>query len=178
MDDRLRMCSILLDHSGIISIAIDDQEILGLRFILSRLFEQELGIAVVRSNPAGRKTKGKLAPAHEYALFYGKTEEAAPSYLNVTEERLKRFPKQDEYGNYAWANFIRSGSHDKREDRPKLFYPIFVSPDDRIRIPDMKWNNEKQSYDLLEQPRPGEKIVYPLVRQGNRNVRKKLATRE
>jgi adenine-specific DNA-methyltransferase len=143
-----------------------------LRFILSRLFEQELGIAVVRSNPAGRKTKGKLAPAHEYALFYGKTEEAAPSYLNVTEERLKRFPKQDEYGNYAWANFIRSGSHDKREDRPKLFYPIFVSPDDRIRIPDMKWNNEKQSYDLLEQPRPGEKIVYPLVRQGNRNVEK------
>ena len=172
MADRSRICSNLLEHSGIISVAIDDQEVLGLRFILSGLFEQELGIAVVRSNPAGRKTKGKLAPAHEYALFYGKTEEAAPSYLDVTEERLKRFPKQDEHGSYAWANFIRSGSHDKREDRPRLFYPIFVSADDRIRIPEMQWNDATQSYNLLEQPRPGEKIVYPIVRQGNKNIEK------
>ena len=173
MADRLRICSNLLEHSGIISVAIDDQEVLGLRFILSGLFEQELGIAVVRSNPAGRKTKGKLAPAHEYALFYGKTEEATPSYLDVTEERAKRFPKQDEHGSYAWANFVRSGSGDKRQDRPTLFYPIFVSADDRIRIPEMQWNDETQSYDLLEQPRPGEQIVYPVVRLGDKIIEKR-----
>jgi adenine-specific DNA-methyltransferase len=173
MADRLRICSNLLEHSGIISVAIDDQEVLGLRFILSGLFEQELGIAVVRSNPAGRKTKGKLAPAHEYALFYGKTEEATPSYLDVTEERAKRFPKQDEHGSYAWANFVRSGSGDKRQDRPTLFYPIFVSADDRIRIPEMQWNDETQSYDLLEQPRPREQIVYPVVRLGDKIIEKR-----
>jgi adenine-specific DNA-methyltransferase len=172
MADRSSLCSDLLGRSGIIAVAIDDEEVLGLRLILSRLFGQELGIAVVRSNPAGRKTKSKLAPAHEYTLFYGKTEEATPSYLDVTEERLRRFPKQDKHGNYAWANFIRSGSHDKREDRPKLFYPIFVSPDDQIRIPEMNWNDETHSYDLLEQPRPGEKIVYPVVRQGNKVIEK------
>jgi adenine-specific DNA-methyltransferase len=172
MADRCTLSSGFLGNAGILAAAIDDEEVLGLRYLLSMIFEQELGIAVVRSNPAGRKTKGKLAPAHEYLLLYGKTAEATPSFLDVTDERLKRFPLQDEYGNYAWANFIRSGSHDKREDRPKLFYPIFVSQNGHIRVPAIEWNEEKRSYDLLEQPLPGEQVVYPVVRQGGKIIEK------
>jgi adenine-specific DNA-methyltransferase len=173
MADRCTLSSVFLGNAGILAAAIDDEEVSGLRYLLSMIFEQELGIAVVRSNPAGRKTKGKLAPAYEYLLLYGKTTEATPSYLDVTDERLKRFPLQDEYGNYAWANFIRSGSHDKREDRPKLFYPIFVSQNGHIRVPAIEWNEEKRSYDLLERPLPGEQVVYPVVRQSGKIVEKR-----
>jgi len=172
MRDRLSISKSLLALDGILCVAIDDEEVSELRFLLDSIFAYQLGIAVVRSNPAGRKTKGKLAPAHEYALFHGKTEEVTPSYLDVSQKRLKRFPKQDEHGYYAWANFIRSGSHDRREDRPKLFYPIIVTADNRIRIPRIKWNEATRSYELLEQPRLGEEVVYPVVKTEGRIIEK------
>jgi len=127
MAERLSLAKTILDEDGIICVAIDDEEVSGLRFILSQIFSKEIGIAAVRSNPAGRKTKGKFAPAHEYALFFGKSELSTPSPLEITEKRMERYPKKDEKGFFAWANFIRSGNNDKREDRPKLFYPIFVN---------------------------------------------------
>lgn len=55
MADRSRLGKILLDNSGIMAAAIDDEEVLGLRFVLSSLFEQELGIAVVRSKRVSEK---------------------------------------------------------------------------------------------------------------------------
>lgn len=172
MTDRCRLARYFLDDSGIIAAAIDDEEVLGFRFVLSSLFERELGIAVVRSNPAGRKTKGQLAPAHEYLLLYG-NRDAIPDFLDITEERLRRFPLQDENGHYSWANLIRSGSGDRREDRPTLYYPIFATQDGYIRIPEMRWIKEKGSYELLEEPLPGEQVVYPIVERGGVLVHKR-----
>ncbi len=167
IENRLRLAKPLLANDGIICVAIDDEEASRLRFILQTIFHKEVGIAVVRSNPAGRKTRGTFAPAHEYAMFYGKSEESVPMSLDVTEARLARYPKKDAKGNFAWANFIRSGSNDRREDRPKLYYPIFVNDSDEIRIPQMKWDEDSRSYALLEKPKKGEEVVYPVVEQGN-----------
>ena len=127
MYSRLCLVRTTLDTSGILCVAIDDEEASELKIILSTLFSRGLGVVAVRSNPAGRKTKGTFAPAHEYAMFYGMSSESAPMSLDITEKRLARYPQQDEKGRFAWANFIRSGSNDKREDRPRLYYPIFVS---------------------------------------------------
>jgi adenine-specific DNA-methyltransferase len=172
MESRLLIAQHLLQDSGILCAAIDDEEVLGLRFLLSGVLPREIGIAVVRSNPAGRKTKGRLAPAHEYALFFGKSITAIPESLKKTEKSLARYPHQDEKGRFAWANFIRSGSNDKREDRPKLFYPIFVGKDDTIRIPQMEWNVEKGEYTLLEKAKKDEVAVYPVVKKNGKTIEK------
>jgi len=173
IENRLRLAYSVLARNGIICIAIDDEEVLGLRFILSQIFMKQVGIAVVRSNPAGRKTKGRLAPAHEYALFFGKSEEQSiPGPLDKTEKSLARFPNEDEKGRFAWANFIRSGTHDLREDRPKLFYPIFVRKDNLIRIPRMDWNETTRQYVLHEKPRKDEEIVYPIGIKDGKEVNK------
>jgi adenine-specific DNA-methyltransferase len=138
MENRLSISTDILSNQGIICVAIDDEEVSPLRSILDRLFFSELGIVAVRSNPAGRKTKGRFAPAHEYALFFGNSEISSPGSLDLTEKRLARYPKEDENGRFAWANFIRSGNNDKREDRPKLFYPIFANAtENKIRIPEI-----------------------------------------
>jgi len=170
--NNLNMARGMLESSGILCVAIDDEEASELHFILSTIFIKELGIVVVRSNPAGRKTKGKFAPAHEYAMFFGKSSEALPMSLDITEKRLSRYPKKDNKGHFAWANFIRSGSNDKREDRPKLYYPILVSKADAIRIPDMRWDDDSSSYILLEEPNEDEDIVYPVVKQGTKAIEK------
>jgi adenine-specific DNA-methyltransferase len=173
MENRLSISTDILSNQGIICVAIDDEEVSPLRSILDRLFFSELGIVAVRSNPAGRKTKGRFAPAHEYALFFGNSEISSPGSLDLTEQRLARYPKEDENGRFAWANFIRSGNNDKREDRPKLFYPIFANAtENKIRIPEIVWNNEIGGYDLLENPLEGEVVVYPIIKQGERMIEK------
>ncbi len=172
MHSRLESSYDLLKDDGIICVAIDDEEVTGTRFILNQLFLKQTGIAAVRSNPAGRKTKGKFAPAHEYALFYGKTEKSIPDALDITESRLKRYPKEDDKGRFAWANFIRSGNNDKREDRPKLYYPIFVDSDDKIRVPELEWDDENQEYTLLEQPKNNESIIYTILKNGSTLIEK------
>ncbi|MBX2939106.1 MAG: site-specific DNA-methyltransferase [Ferruginibacter sp.] len=173
IENRITISNDILSNRGIICVAIDDEEVSPLRSILESTFFSELGIVAVRSNPAGRKTKGRFAPAHEYALFFGKSEKSVPGSLDLTEQRLARYPKEDENGRFAWANFIRSGNNDKREDRPKLYYPIFANADEnKIRIPEMVWNNESNEYDLLEEPRDGEVIVYPTIKQGDRIIEK------
>lgn len=172
MQARLQASYDLLKQDGIICVAIDDEEVVGTRFILNQIFLKQVGIAAVRSNPAGRKTKGKFAPAHEYALFYGKSDNSIPDALDITESRMKRYPKEDDKGRYAWANFIRSGNNDKREDRPKLYYPIFVDADDKIRIPELEWDDETQEYNLLEQPKKNESVVYPIMKNGSSAVEK------
>jgi adenine-specific DNA-methyltransferase len=172
MDSRLRIAKNLLVDTGIICVAIDDEEVIGLRNVLDNIFPKPVGIATVRSNPAGRKTKGKFAPAHEYALFYGNSWKSTPCSLDKTEKSLARYPKMDEIGRFAWANFIRSGNNDKREDRPKLYYPIAVNSNDNIRILKMKWDEKKNEWLLLEEPKKDEILVYPVVSKDGKSIEK------
>jgi adenine-specific DNA-methyltransferase len=172
MENRIEISKNLLTEDGIICAAIDDEEVSELRFIMSSHFEKLVGITVVRSNPAGRKTKGKFAPAHEYGLFYGNSDLSIPLSLSKSEKSMARYPKEDVRGRFSWANFIRSGNNDRREDRPKLFYPIFVSSDDTIRIPKMQWDDASQSYLLLEQPKLNEEVVYPIMVKDGRSIEK------
>ena len=171
MDNRLALSSNLMAHDGILCCAIDDEEMPLVRLIAKTMFEKELGIAPVRSNPAGRKSSGQFSPAHEYALFYGNAD-AVPGTLPKTENELARFPLQDNRGRYAWANLIRSGSNDRREDRPKMFYPIYVTKNNTLRIPDMEWNEEKREYRIIEKPKEDETAVWPVKAQNGAHVEK------
>jgi adenine-specific DNA-methyltransferase len=154
----------LLHRDGILCLAIDDEEVCEARRMLGEMFRKLVGVAVVRSNPQSRKKKGKFSPVHEYALFFGSSEASTPGPLELTERRLSRYPLQDENGRYAWMNFIRTGSNDLRGDRPKLFYPIYVTTEDKVRVPRMSWLEESGpygEYSIHEPPEPGEVVVYP-----------------
>ena len=172
MDNRLDVAKRYLTEDGIICVAIDDEEVSELRFVLAQHFSKQVGVTVVRSNPAGRKTKGKFAPAHEYGLFFGNSESSIPQSLIKSEKALARYPKADEKGRFSWANFIRSGNNDRREDRPKLFYPIFVKSNDTIRIPKMEWSVTSQSYLLREEPDHDEQILYPIMVKNGKAIEK------
>lgn len=158
---RLNPAKRLMQDDALISVAIDDQEASPLVQLLNSTFEKQVGVAVVKSNPQSRKTKGKFSPVHEYAFFYGKSEKALPYTIGYSASKAARYPLEDEHGRYSWMNFIRAGSNDLRTDRPKLYYPIAVNASNKIRILKMEWNEEKQAYDLLEQPNADETLVYP-----------------
>ena len=169
MDGRLRLTPALMTADGILCAAIDDEEQSFLRILLSSVFEKELGVVPVRSNPAGRKTSGRFAPSHEYALFWGVSDDAMPGSLPKDEKGLAVYPHEDAQGRYIWTNFIRSGSNDKREDRPTMFYPIYVGADDKIRVPKMEWDGDKNEWRILEKPASKETAVWPLGKNGDGN---------
>ena len=171
MEDRVSLAKTLLANHGIMCCAIDDEEAWRLRALLQGLFDKEIGIAPVRSTPIGRTSRGKLSPTHEYALFYG-GENALPGPLEKTEKEKQRYPFTDENGRYAWRNLLRTGTNDRRSDRPKLYYPIFVGDDNAMRIPEMEWDEQSVEYRILEKPRQDETVVWPVKEQNGRLVEK------
>ena len=171
MTDRLSLSRKLLAPSGILSCAIDDEEVSRLRMVMQDLFPRELGTVVVRSNPAGRKSRGQLSSSHEFALFFG-NDGASPGPLRKTKRELARYRFEDEIGRYDWNNLIRHGSNDRREDRPKLFFPIYVSKDDQIRVPKLQWVADERHYDVLEDPREDEVEILPVRSHGDEVIEK------
>lgn len=176
IENRLTIASRLIKDIGILCFAIDDEEVSEARQLLAQFFPKEIGIAVVRSNPQSRKAKGTFSASHEYALFYGSSIDSMPGSLEVTEKRLARYPKQDEKGRFSWMNFIRTGTNDRRLDRPKLYYPIFVADDNTFRVPEMMWSEqtgEHGEYIVKEAPRQNEIAVFPVVETDGGRVEKR-----
>ena len=171
MENRLSLAKALLRNTGILCCAIDDEEVWRVRSLMQSMFEKEIGVAPVRSTPIGRTSRGKLSPTHEYALFYG-GDITVPGPLIKTEKEKQRYPYIDENGRYAWRNLIRTGTNDKRVDRPKLYYPIYVSDNDELRIPKMEWDEEKSEYQILENPKNNEVTVWPVKWQEGKRIEK------
>lgn len=170
---RLDLAKSLMREDSLIGVAIDDQEASPLVQVLDSTFEKQVGVAVVKSNPQSRKTKGRFSPVHEYAFFYGKSDKSLPYTIGYSASKAARYPLEDVQGRYSWMNFIRAGNGDRREDRPKSWYPIAVSSQNKIRILKMEWNEEAQDYKLLEQPGEEETLVYPVKLENGQRIEKR-----
>jgi adenine-specific DNA-methyltransferase len=173
IDNRVTVSSSLMTKQGIFCMAIDDEELSEARQLLGAHFQKTVGIVAVRSNPQSRKARGTFSPSHEYALFYGKSHESVPGSLELTTKRLARYPKEDEKGRYSWMSFIRTGTNDKREDRPRMHFPIYVDTDNKLRVPKMTWSDNQNAYLIEEEPRDGEVPVYPIVKTSEGVIEKR-----
>lgn len=162
MYDRLEEARAMLTSAGVICCAIDDEEVAGLRFVLEKIMDRRLGVVVVRANPVGRKSEGQFTPKHEYALFYGNAG-ARPGPLEKTEKQLKRYPHIDNVGRYSWLSLIRTGTDSLKEESPSMYFPLYVSTDDQIRVPNMKYDKDRQEYEINDSPRMDELEIFPIV---------------
>lgn len=172
MFNRLELAKSLMKENTLLTVAIDDQEVSPLRVLMGEIFPKEAGVGVVKVNPQSRKTKGKFSPVHEYAIFYGNSEDSIPASIGYDEAKLGRYPLEDDLGHYSWMNFIRAGSNDKRQDRPKLYYPIVVTANDEIRIPKLEWDDANQEYLVLEEIQHDELLLYPDKFEDGRKIEK------
>lgn len=168
MEKRLTLCMRLLKSTGILVITIDDYEFHHLRCLLeSPQFGNtvDLGVACIRNNPGGRATQNGMAVNHEYAIFIGRTSDASIGRLPRTAEQLSRYGCNDEDGPFEWVNFRKHGADSERADRPKQFYPIYVTGSS-IRVPKMDWNEKTKSWEKIDAPRKSEVPVWPIGQRG------------
>ena len=169
MSDRLSLGKSLLKSNGLHSVAIDEYELKELYGLLQETFGRLrcAGIVAIRSNPSGRPTDGGFALSHEYTLVFKNSELAVVDKVDRTEEQNKRYDKMDKDGPYEQRNFRREGSNSDRMDGIRQWYPIYVDKDTlELRVPDMKWNNETQLWDILIKPTENEEVIYPITDDG------------
>jgi adenine-specific DNA-methyltransferase len=172
ISDRTQACKPLMSHDAILCMAIDDYELSRLLDCLLSVFGEDgwLATVAVRSNPHGRAMAAGFSPNHEYAVFYGNTEHAKVGRLPRDAKKQGRYPETDEYGSFAWMNFRKTGAGSSRTERPKLFYPIYVSTQGAIRFPPMKWANELSMWEPEETPREDERLILPVDEEKRERV--------
>lgn len=156
MMPRLQYAKDLLSDDGVIFISIDDNEQANLKLLCDYVFGEECFIGnIVRST--GQTTgqdSGGLGSSFDYMLAYSRNADFELNGLELTEKDKLRFQDQDDVGFYAYDQLRKTGSNDKREDRPNMYYGI-ENPDGEILYPiaaagyESRWRVEKKTYDNL-----------------------------
>ena len=157
---RLHLLHELLADDGVIFISLDDNEQHHLRMLMDEIFGMENFVAVitVRSNPGGRDYGG-IARTHDYVIVYRKTLEAE---LNLIASEVENsLPLTDEEGRFAVRELRNRNIKFNNLNRPNLYYPIYVNPDE----PD---ENDLYKISLIKME--GWVEVFPLESQGVKTV--------
>ncbi|ASG06393.1 site-specific DNA-methyltransferase [Vibrio anguillarum] len=150
---RLYVARELLKEDGIIFISIDDHEFSQLKIVCDEVFGEQnfVGNIVRATGQTTGQDSGGLGTSFDYILVYTKKSDVDLSGLPLTEYDLKRFQNKDDVGYYAYDQMRKTGSNDKREDRPNMFYPV-MDPDGNEVFPiatagyEGRWRFSQESY--------------------------------
>ena len=130
MYPRLVLAKKLISDKGVIFISIDDNEQANLVEICNDIFSESnyIGCITRATGTTTGQDANKLGSSLDYVLCFSKSSKFRLGGLPLTEEDLKRFSKIDSKGRYSVLQLRKTGNADRKEDRPKMFYPL-IAPD-------------------------------------------------
>lgn len=128
MERRLRVAGELLDpKKSVLIVSIDEKEYLRLGLLIEQAFPHaSVQMVSAQVNPANVSRRGGFGRNDEY-IFFIMFGDAAPNRVSLSRDWVSAKGRTFK-GNARWDLLRRSGTNARREDRPKLFYPIFVEP--------------------------------------------------
>lgn len=132
MYPRLRLAANLLTDDGVIFISIDDNEIFNLKKICDEVFGEEnfIGNIVIKSNPRGSMSTAEIAGLHEYLVLYAKNREKVNVIGHaLSDDMTSEYKYSDEAGEYRLLGLRMRGGFWRRTERPNLYFPIYVNPE-------------------------------------------------
>ena len=130
--NRIEIAKELLKDDGFIAATIDHVELFYFGLLLDEIFgrENRIGIVTIYINPKGRQHERFFSAATEHMLVYAKDiSKAEFNKVALDKDKIESFDKRDEEGNYRLEKFIRVRSNTSRTNKPKFWYPIYVSND-------------------------------------------------
>ena len=134
MTPRLKLLKELLRDEGVIFISCDDNEAHRLRALMDEIFGEENFVSsiAVKANPRGRQSDQYIATLHDYCICYARNASVLElNGLPLTEEDVEEFDQQDADGKkWRELGLRQRGAASLREDRPDMYFSIFVSPKD------------------------------------------------
>lgn len=127
MERRLLLAKELLNPArSVLIVTIDEKEHLRLGLLLEQTFpEAPIQMVTIVTNPNGVARGAELARVEEYAYFVW-LGSSAP--VRLADTMLDQGFKQKR-GSVRWEWLMRGGSNSRRSDRPNLFYPIYIDPE-------------------------------------------------
>ena len=142
---RLHLLRELLSEDGAIFVSIDDHEQWRLLGILEDIFGPSNFVATLSLVHFLGALPGKwLTTVTEYIHVFAKNTEAVNFSRLDNEEDPAADWEQDELGYYKEGYaLLKTGSGARREDRPNLYFPIYVSTNNTISL-------ERQSSEDVE----------------------------
>ncbi|SDS99222.1 adenine-specific DNA-methyltransferase [Brevibacterium sandarakinum] len=198
MYPRLKLARNLLTPEGVIAISIDDNEAPRLRQLCDEVFGEANFVAqvVTQANKGGRDYL-PLAQTHEYVLIYARRYSDAGIYELPKIDNSLRF--QDGLGRYECRELRNRNPRFNRANRPNLFYPFYVDPnnvdsngyasvslelDDRHTLEVYphnsqgndscwRWGTTKAGQNIVQGDPDASQIVAKAVRTGGWNVYEK-----
>lgn len=136
MYPRLKVARELLKDDGVIFISIDDNEQAQLKMLCDEVFGEEnfVGELPTIMNLKGNQDEFGFAGTHEYTCVYSKSKENTVINQFNDEENLDEW-KEDEISFYKkGANLKATGTNAPREQRPNLYFPIFIDSKNHLFI--------------------------------------------
>ncbi|SEF60343.1 adenine-specific DNA-methyltransferase [Xylanibacter ruminicola] len=133
MKKRLVLAKKLLNpKDSVLIVTIDEKEYLRLGCLIEELFS-ECRIQMVSSviNSAGVSRGDEFSRSNEY-IFFIKSGSSSPCRLPL-EDEWRGNMKSKKKNKLVWNQLMRAGTNARRIDRPKLFYPLYIS-DDGLKI--------------------------------------------
>jgi len=155
MEKRLKLARLLLKPTGVIFISIDNNEQAPLRMLCDEIFGENnfVGTLIWRKKEGGGQADAYFVTEHEYVLAYAKSENFKWLDEEIPVEEAE-FNKEDENGKFTAVKLAKWGNTARREDRPKMYFPI-KSPDGKNIYPiapdggDGRWRVGKKRMDML-----------------------------
>ncbi|MEA2117157.1 site-specific DNA-methyltransferase [Halovibrio sp. HP20-50] len=170
ISNRFDACRFLELDTTITCITIDDVEMHRLQVMLEELRQPALGVIAIKNNPAGRTGTVGFSTCHEYAMFFGDPEKSRVGRLEHSDAQKARYKESDEDGAFEWTNFRKhGGGNTYRTERPRQYYPIYIKGE-KLRLPDMEWNQSRRDWDVLEKPDDAEITIYPIDDKGRQRI--------
>ena len=129
---RLKVAKDLLSEEGVIFISIDDNEVNNAIKVCDDVFgaANKIAALITINNPRGRQSDTFYATVHEYLLCYCKNKnKAVINGMPLNEEQKSEYSLSDDKGFYRLLGLRQRGVASLREDRPDMFFPIYVNPE-------------------------------------------------
>ncbi|MBQ7780463.1 MAG: site-specific DNA-methyltransferase [Lachnospiraceae bacterium] len=159
---RLKLAKSLLSDDGVIFISIDDNEVDNLKKICDELFGEEnhqATISYVRKT-SGKQDSTNFMKSTEFIVIYSKSDLWECRPLIAEDNVTDRYNKADADGRrYRETDLRKTGSGDRREDRPLMWYPFYYNADKEHLVV-----CEKENPDYIQK---GYKEIWPIKPDGS-----------
>ena len=132
---RLQLLKELLSDDGVIFASIDDHEQWRLLGLMEEIFGEEnfIGTLIYVQNLGALPGRWMTQVTEYIHVFAREVQQASFARLPVDEDQTKW--QEDEKGYYKEGyGLVRSGTSSNREDRPNLFFPIYIGADRSISL--------------------------------------------
>ena len=166
IERRLLIAKELLNpNDSALIVTIDEKEYLRLGLLLEQIFPDfTRQMVTIVNNPKG-VTQGYLSRVDEYAFFCFSP---GAKIFSVDDDLLSRDQKKeaDSESRPRWKGLLRSGDEAAREDREKMFYPVWVNPKTRRIVSVGEFLPLGEEPQLAAKDKDGNVAAWPVRKDG------------